>query len=282
MTERMQRILAPGRVAVVTGAAKGIGAAAARAFAAKGMKLALLDRDEESLAAFSRTLDADVLIFVGDVSDLPALSRFRDETYGKFGDVSLLMNNAGVSQGAGPWADPAEWRPQLEVNFGGVLNAQHAFVPHMLLSDEPCAIVNLGSKQGITTPPGNAAYAVAKAAIKVLTEQLAHELRNTPDSKVSAHLFVPGYTWTPMNFPGVDTAVDVKPPEPWTAEQLIEYFLNRLADEDFYILCPDNDVTQEVDAKRIRWAAEDIILNRPALSRWHKDWRDRFTAWMTN
>jgi len=137
----------------------------------------------------------------------------------------------------------------------------------------------LGSKEGITTPPGNAAYSVAKAGLKVLTEQLAHELREAAGDKVTAHLFVPGYTWTPMNAAHKEVGTD-KPDEAWSAEELLAYFDGRFRAGDFYILCPDNVVTADLDAKRIGWATGDIIENRPALSRWHPEWKERFAAFV--
>ena len=157
---------------------------------------------------------------------------------------------------------------------------QHLFVPAMLDSNKNAAIVNLGSKEGITTPPGNAAYSVAKAGIKVLTEQLAHELRNTAGDRITAHLLVPGYTWTDMNFPGMKEDQDEKPDEAWTADQVIGYFIERYEKGDFYIICPDNTVTSEIDHRRIAWSYQDILDNRPALSRWHPDWKDIFNEWV--
>ncbi|WP_028754350.1 SDR family NAD(P)-dependent oxidoreductase [Rhizobium leucaenae] len=279
MSERMEGIVAPGRVAVVTGAASGIGLTIARTFAARGMRLALFDLDADALQNVASTLGAEALWVSGDVSDLSALARLRDETLSRFGEVAVLVNNAGITQGAGPWDDPAKWRRQIEVNFGGVLAAQHLFVPYLIESSRTSAVINLGSKEGITTPPGNAAYSVAKAAVKVLTEQLAHELLKVTAGRVSAHLLVPGYTWTPMNMALKPQGV-TKPDEAWTAEQVVEYFLARLLNEDFYIICPDNAVTSQTDARRIRWAADDMILNRPALSRWHPDWKEKFAAWL--
>lgn len=279
MTERMQTILGPGSVAVITGAAKGIGAALARALAARGLKLALFDRDMTALEALRAILPADVLTVCGDVTRTEDLRRLYEQTLSRFGSVQLLVNNAGITTRAGPFDAPADWRTTLDTNFTAILAAQHLLVPAMIAGDTPAAIVNLGSKEGITTPPGNAAYSVAKAAVKVLTEQTEHELRTATDGRVSAHLMVPGYTWTPMNFPGMDEASE-KPAAPWSAAKLVDYVLDRLLHEDFYIICPDNEVTPEMDAKRIRWAADDMVLNRPALSRWHPDHKAEFAAWM--
>ncbi|MFQ8433080.1 SDR family oxidoreductase [Amaricoccus sp. W119] len=279
MTNRMHAIISTGRTAVVTGAAKGIGAAIARDLAIRGMNLALFDRDGEALAAFARSLETDVLAVVGDVASMDDLTRLRDRTIARFGAVDLLINNAGMMRKAGPWDAPEAWRETLDVNFTSALAAQHLFVPGMIAGDRPAAIVNLGSKEGITTPPGNAAYSVAKAGIKVLTEQLEHELRDATGGRVSAHLLVPGYTWTPMNFPGM-RETDAKPEAPWSAGQLVDHFTARLLNGDFYVICPDNEVASDTDARRIRWAAEDMIQNRPALSRWHPDWAGRFADWM--
>lgn len=278
MNERIRSIIAPGRVAVVTGAAKGIGAAIASELAAYGMRLALFDRDEPALLQMTAGLHGDVLTIVGDVTDPDDLARLHDETIARFGAAHLLVNNAGVIAKAGPWDSPEDWRQTFDTNFTATLRAQNLFVPGMIANPEPAAIVNLGSKEGITTPPGNAAYSVAKAGIKVLTEQLEHELRTTTDGRVSAHLLVPGYTWTPMNGMGTGD----RPLSTWSAHQLVSYFIPRLMNGDFYIICPDNDVTPQIDAKRIRWATEDMIENRPALSRWHPDWKDKFTSWLTS
>lgn len=92
----------------------------------------------------------------------------------------------------------------------------------------------LGSKQGITCPPGNAAYNVSKAAVKTLTEQLAHELR-TAESTCSAHLFIPGWTWSAMT--GND-GIKEKPSGAWTAEQTVEYMLTKVDKGAFYVVCP--------------------------------------------
>jgi NAD(P)-dependent dehydrogenase (short-subunit alcohol dehydrogenase family) len=275
-----ESVIKSGRVAVITGAAKGIGAAAARRFAQEGMRLSLFDRDGDALASFARTLNAEYRLVTGDVTNEQDLMRLRDITLEAFGDVALLMNNAGIKRGGGPWDAPADWRIQLESNLLSMVTLQHLFVPIMLGMKTNAAIVNLGSKEGITTPPGNAAYSVAKAGIKVLTEQLAHELRNTVGDRITAHLLVPGFTWTDMNFPGMQEDNDEKPSEAWTADQVIDHFIERYERGDFYIICPDNAVSPEMDAKRIAWAYQDILDNRPALSRWHPEWKDAFSQLM--
>lgn len=274
-------ILAPGRVAVITGAAAGIGAATAEYFARIGMRLCLFDRDGDALDTLARGLDRGDVVrtIAGDVTSSDDLIGLCDAAYEAFGEVAVLVNNAGISAGAGPWSGLSAWRHQLEVNFFSILVAQTIFVPRMIAQDGRSAVVNLGSKEGITTPPGNAAYSVAKAGVKVLTEQLAHELREAVGDKVTAHLFVPGYTWTPMNAAHKPEASE-KPDKAWTADQTVSYFADRLRAGDFYILCPDNAVTPAIDAGRVRWAADDIAENRPALSRWHPAWRDRFAAYM--
>jgi len=274
-------ILSPGRVAVITGAAAGIGAAAARHYAALGMRLCLFDRDADALGKLERDIGETTAVraVVGDVTSADDLQTLCTTAYGDFGEVALLMNNAGVISGAGPWGDVAAWRHQLDMNLFSIVTAQSIFVPRMLAQEGRSAVVNLGSKEGITTPPGNAAYSAAKAGVKVLTEQLAHELRVAVGEKMTAHLFVPGYTWTPMNV-ALKPEGSAKPEEAWTAKQLIDHFDGCFRRGDFYILCPDGAVTPEMDRLRIRWAMEDMIANRPALSRWHPEWMGRFKAFM--
>lgn len=268
-------------VAVITGAAAGIGAAAARYCSAIGMRLALLDMDGEALAKLASQLPSQTIQVVGDVTDRASLQELHDRTYEAFGQVNLLFNNAGLGLPTSPWSDVDNWRRTMEVNLFSILEAQALFVPSLLNQGSPVAIVNLGSKEGITTPPGNVAYSVSKAGVKVLTEQLAHELRQIPDHQVTAHLLVPGYTWTPMNFPDADfTKPETKPEEPWSTEELMAYFGEELAKGTFYILAGDNEVTPELDRRRIQWAADDLIKNRPALSRWHPDYKQAFADYI--
>ena len=108
------------------------------------------------------------------------------------------MNNAGTGGGGGLFGDPVRWRRIIDVNLLGVVNGVQTFAPDMIRQETPSAIVNTGSKQGITCPPGDTAYNVSKAGVKVVTEALAHELRNIDGCRVSAHLLIPGFTFTGM------------------------------------------------------------------------------------
>jgi NAD(P)-dependent dehydrogenase (short-subunit alcohol dehydrogenase family) len=267
-----------GRVAVVTGAASGIGLATARKLGEAGMRIVLVDIDADSLehaVADLKSTGVNARAVKADVSRREDMARVKTEA-DAFGEVSVLMNNAAREGGGGLFADIAKWKATLDVNVGGALHGIQLFVPDMIDANWPCMVINTGSKQGITLPPGDTAYNVSKAALRALTESLAHELLATND-RVSAHLLIPGFTYT-----GLTRArgIKEKPAAAWTAEQVVEFMWPALARGDFYILCPDNDVARVTDEKRIRWAADDIIENRPALSRWHPDYKQAFADHM--
>ncbi|HHZ08308.1 MAG TPA: SDR family NAD(P)-dependent oxidoreductase [Rhizobiales bacterium] len=283
MKDRTIPALAPGNVAVVTGGASGIGFAAAKRLARMGLRVAVADRAGPPLQRALAELVAiaaggpeDAIAVACDVSRPEELARLAEETDTKLGDVSFLMNNAGVGNNPGrPWENLDAWQDLMSVNFWGVVHGVQAFAPAMLAAGRPGMIVNTGSKQGITTPPGNLAYNVSKAAVKAYTEGLQHALRNEPGAMVSAHLLIPGFTFT-----GMTENATSKPAGAWTPDQVVDFMLNSLARGDFYILCPDNETDRRTDEKRMAWAIGDIIENRPALSRWHPDHAKAFADFL--
>ena len=270
--------IVPGRVAVITGAASGIGLATARRLGQIGMRIVLVDIDADSLERTSANFTSSGIIaraVKADVSQRDDMAHVKAQA-DAFGEVAVLMNNAAREGGDGLFADVSKWKSTLDINLGGALNGIQLFVPDMMRDTWPCAVINTGSKQGITLPPGDTAYNVSKAALRALTESLAHELLAT-GTRVSAHLLIPGFTFT--GFTRARGITD-KPPAAWTPDQVIDFMLPALARGDFYMLCPDNDVDRSTDEKRIRWAANDIIENRPALSRWHPDYAQKFADYM--
>ena len=278
---RSSSLFAPGNLAVITGAASGIGLAAARRFAGLGMKIVMVDRGgpvlEAAAAQVASLAESDVLAAATDVSQPEQVLRLRAEVEQRFGSVSVLMNNAGVGNDPGlPWENSQAWKALVDVNLWGVMHGVEAFVPGMIASGKPGLVINTGSKQGITSPPGNSAYNLSKAALKNYTESLSHALRGACGARISAHLLIPGFTYTGM------TGASEKPAAAWTGEQVVDFMLERIGAGDFYVLCPDNAVDRATDERRMRWAMDDVILNRPALSRWHPDFEAAFASFVAD
>ncbi len=268
-----------GRVAVITGAADGIGFAAAQRYARFGMHVLLADIDAGKLADATQTVaavagehGAQVASRQLDVAQLDQVLALKDYAFTTFGRVDVLMNNAGTSRKTGSWNGIGDWQHLLNVNLWGIVHGVHAFTAAMIAQQSPALIINTGSKQGITNPPGNPAYNVSKAAVKAATEALQHSLRNTANCQLSAHLLVPGYTYTGMTA----SQVPSKPAGAWSAEQVVDYMIAAINRGSFYVVCPDNEVTSREDARRILWAAGDLVHDRPALSRWHPDYQEAF------
>ena len=270
----------PNAVAVITGGASGIGLATAQRLAAMGLRLVIVDVRETLLEPAAEQLrqlgTPEVMASSTDVSDQEALVELEKLVAERFGGTDILMNNAGIQPGSSLLDDPENWLRILGVNLGGIVYGTQVFVPRMIERGRPGLVINTGSKQGITTPPGDPAYNVAKSGVKTFTEALAHELRNTEGHQLTAHLLIPGFVFTDLTR-GSRTE---KPTGAWTPEQTVEFLFQSLERGDFYILCPDNDVSRELDEKRMAWAIGDIIENRPPLSRWHPDYTESFNLYI--
>lgn len=283
IADDMHPVIHAGRVAVVTGAASGIGRAAAREFARLQLKVAIADVNEEALRKLGVELvgvvgEANVLVVPTDVADLKQVEALKEKVYDAWGEVGVLMNNAGIGTDKGKsWEGIENWHKIFDVNVFGVMNVQQTFVRSMVHQENQALVINTGSKQGITNPPGNPAYNASKAAVKSLTESLAHELREQTHGNVTAHLFVPGWTFTAMTSSPSTTE---KPRGAWTPEDTVLYMLDKVREGDFYILVPDNETKKEVDQLRLMWGAADVAENRPALSRWHLSYKPLFEEYM--
>ncbi|THD75239.1 MAG: SDR family NAD(P)-dependent oxidoreductase [Bradyrhizobium sp.] len=275
--------MSPGNVAVVTGGASGIGLAAAMRLARLGMKVCIADVGADRLAQAHAALTdaapagaASIMAEMTDVSRVDEVARLEATVRARFGGTDVLMNNAGIQPGSTMFGPTENWQRILGVNLWGVIHGSQVFAPHMIARGRPGLIINTGSKQGITTPPGDPAYNVSKAGVKAFTEALQHELRNASGSQINAHLLIPGFVFTGLTSRGRAE----KPAAAWTPEQTVDFMIERIAAGDFYILCPDNDVPRSLDERRILWAAGDIVENRPALSRWHPDYAEAFAAFV--
>ena len=274
----------PGNTAVITGGAAGIGLASAIAFAKAGLRVCIADLGEARLAEAARRIAEvapggarDVMAAETDVGRHEEVQALADRVMGEWGHLHVLMNNAGIQPGSAMFGPRQSWERVLDVNLWGVINGVQAFVPRMIGQGSPGLVINTGSKQGITTPPGDPAYNISKAGVKVMTEALAHELRNTEGCQITAHLLIPGFVFTELTAKGRTE----KPAGAWTPEQTVGFMLERISAGDFYILCPDNEATRALDEKRILWAAGDIVENRPPLSRWHKDHGEAFASFVS-
>ncbi len=274
----MQRgnMFEPGKVAVITGAALGIGKALSLRLAKMGMSVVMADLESEAFKASLEIVQREttgegdaVLGVVTDVSDADQVLALKRQVLDKYGRVDFLANNAVTRIGRGFNADLSEWQRAMEINLWGPIFGVQTFLPELLASSGPSAIVNVGSKQGITNPPGHPVYNISKSALKTYSESLQHELRNHPDNQgedhVSTHLLVPGWT---------TTGTAEHKPGAWLPDQVVDLLIDGIIADDFYIVCPDGEVTSEMDKQRILWAAQDITENRPPLSRWHPEYAE--------
>ncbi|KAF2641013.1 NAD(P)-binding protein [Massarina eburnea CBS 473.64] len=267
-----------GAKALITGGASGIGLAVAELCVKSGMAVSIVDFNKETLGLAEKNLKGDVKFVHADVSQEQDWKNIKDTVK----DVDFLMLNAGVG-GQGTWGDGQYFQKILSTNLFGVINGLNTYVPSFKARADdaaPGAIVITGSKQGITNPPGNPAYNASKAAVKTLAEHLSWDLKDKKG--VSVHLIVPGWTFTGLsgNSPSSSTPKPEKPPGAWTASQVCSYMQTKISSNTFYIICPDNDVSETTDKKRILWTAGDIVNGRPPLTRWRDEYKSEAEEWM--
>ncbi|KAL2823880.1 hypothetical protein BDW59DRAFT_90533 [Aspergillus cavernicola] len=285
----MVEVLKGQKTALITGAASGIGFAIAKLCRSRGMHLALLDVDVENLPKAREALESEdpslkthaFLIDVGDKSEWEIVAEKVQST---FSTIDLVVLNAAKGkkpQYSSPWVDNIDyWKEILETNVFGPINGISALLRLLKEDQSPKAIVITGSKQGITNPPGggNPAYNSSKGAIKILAEHLAHDLRSDPSTAhISAHLLVPGWTWTGLmgNVGPTSESEAKKMQGSWAPSQVAEELEKGLQKGSFYIICPDDETDQALDRARMQWGCDDILEDRPALSRWENGWKEK-------
>ncbi len=175
-TEREHMKLETGQVAVVTGAANGIGRAVAQALCDRGIRVVLADVDGDVVATAADELGPDALAVRTDVADPQQVRQLADTTLARFGRVDLVFNNAGMAVGGPIWlVEPEDWQRIWAVNVQGVVNGMRAFVPHLIAAGRG-HVVNTSSLAGVTTGMFNAPYTASKHAVVSLTEALHGEL----------------------------------------------------------------------------------------------------------
>ena len=209
------------KVAVITGAASGIGRGLAERFTAEGMKVVLADVEEGPLAELETDLKAKgatVLAVRTDVSNAAAVENLAVQTLDAFGAVHILCNNAGVVCSRPIWEHTlADWEWVLGVNLWGVIHGIHTFVPRMLAQGDACHIVNTASILGLVGGSGEGIYKVSKHGVVVLSETLADELAQK-EANIQVHVLCPGWVRTGIlessrNRPGtLQNPKDATPP----------------------------------------------------------------------
>ncbi|KAJ9618757.1 hypothetical protein H2203_008962 [Taxawa tesnikishii (nom. ined.)] len=266
-----------GATALITGGASGVGLAVAKLCASHSMNLILVDTNYSALKSVESSLSQNskgtVDVHELDVSAPQQWNALSEKLRGERRELDFLHLNAGIGA-KGDWTDGDYFRKIFDVNFYGVVNGINTFYPHFAKAGEgegkSKAIVITGSKQGITNPPGNAAYNASKSAIKSLAEHLSYDLAKTAPG-TSVHLLVPGWTFTGLTGGG---QTKTKPDGAWAPEQVAEYMYKKMGEGKFYIICPDNDVSWETDRKRMMWSVGDIVYERQPLSRWREEYKE--------
>jgi NAD(P)-dependent dehydrogenase (short-subunit alcohol dehydrogenase family) len=182
-----------GKVAIITGAASGVGLGMAKKFSQEGMKVVLADVEQKALdAALAAVVDAggEASAVLTDVSDVAQVERLADLATETFGRINILCNNAGVHRGGNAWEQSLDdWTWMLGVNLWGVVHGLRTCVPRMLAQGDECHIVNTASAGGLRASRGGGAYGASKFAVVGISEGMADALA---DTKVGVSDLCPG------------------------------------------------------------------------------------------
>lgn len=273
------------RVAVITGAASGIGRGIAQRCAEEGMKVVLADIEEKALIQTEEEMEAagaSVLAVLTDVSKASDVESLGQKTLDAFGAVHLLCNNAGVGTGATTWESTlADWKWVIGVNLWGVIHGVRFFVPIMLEQDTECHIVNTSSGVGLISSPYLGTYKVTKHAIVSLSETLYHELA-LRNAKIKVSVLCPTWVKTQLmeaernrpaelsNDPAEEMRIRMSPEyqeveklvseavqSGISCQQVADCVFNAIREEKFYILT-DPEMVKPVVQLRM----DDILQER--------------------
>ncbi|OGO31639.1 MAG: 3-oxoacyl-ACP reductase [Chloroflexi bacterium RBG_16_56_11] len=275
-----------GKVAVITGAASGIGLGLAERCAKEGMKVVLAGINEDTLKKTEKDIKktgATTLVVKTDVSKADDVEALAKKTLDTFGAVHLLFNNAGVGAGATVWGSTlADWEWVLSVNLWGVIYGIHFFVPTMLKQDTECHIVNTASGAGLITMTNNGPYAVSKHGVVALSETLYRELAMIGNKNIGVSVLCPGIINTKIlecarnrpaelqNAPG-EEAMDVTDPKVqemmqsmkqtfangMPPQRVADIVFNAIKEKNFYML-----PNMEAAIPALRARMEDILQER--------------------
>eukprot|EP00392_Amoebophrya_sp_AT5.2_P009439 g9467.t1 len=301
--------LQPGKIAVITGAANGIGKAAAKACAERGMKVALADIKGELLEQVAAEFASagvcprdSLLVVPTDVTSLEENQNLCQKVYEHFGGCDFVLFNVGISTGKGAnpvlGMDLGKWKRTLDINLWSTIYGVHCFVPEMIKQaeaegmgkSEPRIVAATSSRQGLTLNPGDTPYVISKVGQRAVMESVEHELRNLPGShKLRGVCLFPGRTVTDINASLLEYDGDAERarvmredlakawgPDAMPVEHPVEVLFDAIEEGKFYAVCTDNYKTKAACLGEIRSSAEDVCENRPPASRWHSQYQDNF------
>ena len=288
-------------MAVITGGASGIGLACAEKCVELGMKVVIADINEANIASACESLNAKGGVTLGvqtDVADYDSVQALKNTVYNNrdFGEVGFLFLNAGLSVGDSAYKTPiAQWKKQLDINVWGVIYGLHVFTQAMIDQGTESKIAATSSMAGLlnTSTLGLGAgtpYTVSKHSVTIMMEALCHELRTTPDCKVTAHCLCPGavssnYMNATMaenfaelpeekraeRFEKVSGTMSNMMKSMMTPAKMAEVLADKIGDGNFYIVGFDGGQPKEMLHTMLQTRADDIIQERPALSHLIRD-----------